>query len=241
MSEGRRRHTINWGQAFAEVILIVIGVALALAADDWADQQQELAEEQQYLTRLRADFVTSQANMTEGLASIRENRDLKLRLIAVLQGPMDAIDDVQLAKMIRESMYMQMPTVAMATYNDMVNSGDLRLLRSADLRLALARFEGFWRNYESVIREGFEQWNQLQVPFLVANTSVINIFSAEYMDIEFPYDGRPIDRAAIWSSEFENILAISVISRQDMVYMGEGLLEDVNRVIALIDASMVAD
>ncbi|MEJ2129988.1 MAG: hypothetical protein P8X81_14255, partial [Woeseiaceae bacterium] len=75
MSEGKRRHTINWGQAFAEVILIVIGVALALAADDWADRHQERAEEQEYLVRLQSEFLENKVSLEMALQEIRNNID----------------------------------------------------------------------------------------------------------------------------------------------------------------------
>jgi hypothetical protein len=237
MSEGKRRHTINWGQAFAEVILIVIGIALALAADDWADRQRELAEEQEYLVRLRADFETTRQSFVETLETIRHNRDTKLRLIELLQGPADAVGEDELSEMIREAIYMQFPQVTLATYSDMVNSGDLRLLRNPDLRLSLAEFESRWGNYQGVLHEGFDQWNQLQVPYLVENSSIPSVFSSGYLGIDFPGSDVPIDRAPIWTQEFQNVLAVSIVSRQDMLVYGQQLLDMAEQVLMHIDES----
>ena len=75
MSATEPRHTVNWGQAFAEVVLIVIGVGMALAVDNWADSRQELDEEQQYLVRLLDDFEATRDSLGRTLEEIRANRD----------------------------------------------------------------------------------------------------------------------------------------------------------------------
>jgi hypothetical protein len=156
----------------------------------------------------------------------------------LLQGPPAAVPEQELSRMIRESFYMQMPAATMATYADMVNSGDLRLLRDATLKLRLAEFENRGGDYRAIIAEGFDQWNQLQVPFLVAEARVASVYSTGYMGVEFPGASMPIERRAFWSAEFENILAVSVISRQDMIYVGEQVPGMATEIIGLIDASL---
>jgi hypothetical protein len=111
----KSRHSINWGQAFAEVLLIFIGVAVARLADRWADERAERAEERQYLISLRADFEETRASLERSLREIRDNRDLKLALMRLLQGPPAAVPEEALSRMIRESFYMQMPAATMAT------------------------------------------------------------------------------------------------------------------------------
>jgi len=232
------RQSINWGQAFAEVVFIFIGVGIALLADNWVDDQREIREETQYLVSLRSDFEETRLNLIQTLEAVRENRDLKLRFLELLQGPTDSLSEDELSELIRLAFYMQMPSATLATYNDMVNSGDLRLLRNSELRLRLAEFDSKWDDYEAIIVEGFEQWNQLHVPFLVHNTSVPSVYSSGYEGIEFPGDVQPIDRTKIWSQEFENIIAISVISRQDMIYVGQHMQQRVDQVLNLIEESL---
>ena len=232
------RQSINWGQAFAEVLLIFLGVAIALLADRWADERSERSEERQYLQALQADFLETEVSLEQSLADVQANRDVKLEFMALLQGPPEAVPEDRLSRLIRESFYMQMLSVRLATYADMVNSGDLRLLRNAQLKLELAEFENQWRDYRMIIAEGFDQWNLLHVPFLVANTKVANLYSSGYFNVEFPSDGTPIERDAIWSREFENILAVSIITREDMLVVGEQLLVQAREILALIDRSL---
>lgn len=232
------RQSINWGQAFAEVVLIFIGVGVALLADRWVDERNQREEERQYLLSLRADFEETKVSLQRSLEDIRRNRDLKLKLMRLMQGPPDAIKEDELSQMIQESFYMQMPAATMATYADMVNSGDLRLLRDATLRLKLAEFENGWRDYWSVIEEGFSQWNQLQVPFLVSRARIASVYSSGYGGVEFPVSHQPIDRKTFWSREFENILAVSVISREDMISVGEQMVKKTIEILQLIDRSL---
>jgi len=85
------RQSINWGQAFAEVVLIFIGVGVALLADRWVDERNQREEERQYLLSLRADFEETKVSLQRSLEDIRRNRDLKLKLMRLMQGPPDAI------------------------------------------------------------------------------------------------------------------------------------------------------
>lgn len=65
-----------------------------------------------------------------------------------------------------------------------------------------------------------------------------SVYSTGYVGVESPGAPIPIERQAFWSAEFENILAVSVISRQDMIYVGEQVPGMATEIIGLIDASL---
>lgn len=54
---------IDWGQAFAEVILLLVGIGLALVVDWWADRARDRAAEQEHLAALRADFEVADSTL----------------------------------------------------------------------------------------------------------------------------------------------------------------------------------
>ena len=51
------RDNVNWRYAIGEVLLIVIGISIALAANSWYENRKERAEERNMLRQIRAALV----------------------------------------------------------------------------------------------------------------------------------------------------------------------------------------
>ena len=155
------KRAINWPQAIAEVCILPAGVGLALLADSWVDSKRERQEEKEYLMALHRDFQKTRSNLAATVDATRRSNDLTLALLIILRGDKQAISESKLAMSIQSTFRIEVPASVFGTYQDMVNSGDLRLLRNGELRLALAEFVSEWDKYEASIAEGFNQWNQI--------------------------------------------------------------------------------
>jgi len=229
---GRR---VNWLQAFAELALLVLGVGLALAADAWNDARRERRTEAEYLISLQRDFEQTRANFVQALEGNRMVRDNDLAFLGALSGPPGSISEDSLNAHTQFAFWLYWFEPILGTYHDMVNSGSLPLLRSDSLRLALAQFETDLAGLQLVVSEGWEQYNAIQAPFMIEQLNVRQFHSGEYRGLEFPAGGRSPDLSAYWSPEFANILAVTVISRQDIIANGEEVLESVDRILRLIE------
>ena len=73
MNGGLFAQRINWHQALAEVLLIIAGILIALAAQNWWEERVEREAEISYLEALRSDF---EANRESLEASIRTQQNL---------------------------------------------------------------------------------------------------------------------------------------------------------------------
>jgi len=226
---------INWRQALAEVLLLLAGIGLALAADDWFQQRQDREEENQYLVSLLDDFNDTKERIEEALMQTARRRDRSIAFIQALKGQMDSLSDEDLLSFIQDAFFYFGPTAVLATYHDMVNSGDLRLIQDETLRRRLAQFDSDWTDYQRVLDEAFGQWNLMQAPYLVEHTNVSAIYLQEYRGVPL-IEGGIIHRDGLWTRDFENLLGMAIISRQDMILEGEKLLADVEEIIHLIDA-----
>lgn len=228
---------INWAQAFAEVLLLALGVALALAADAWNDARLERREEASYLEALRNDFLATRENLQATLDFTTEVRDNNLAFIEALSSPRGSIPDDSLAVFTELAFTVEFYEPVLGTYRDMVNSGKLELLRDDSLRLELAQFEIEFEGVQLVVEESWNQWNDLQVPYMVDNLDVRHVHGGAYRGVSFPPYGRAPRTDAYWSEEFINVLAISVISKIDMIESGKDLIERAETILRMIDES----
>jgi hypothetical protein len=123
----------------------------------------------------------------------------------------------------------------------MVNSGDLRLIQSDELRLKLADFEGVWDAYrENVIEEVWDQWNLIQAPYLMPRIDLVSLYPDGYRGVAFPGKPDPIDRDQLWNQEFQNLLSVAIIGDVDVILGGEYVLEIVSEILTLLDQAIQA-
>jgi len=114
-----------------EFVLIVLGVMVALAGDDWRDARQERQMARTYLERLTVEAqqgVTTQKNQRR---RFERARDASLRLVHYLDGdrsavPRDSLPDLFLLSAQTGSSPDQLGSDA--TYRELIASGQLHLL-----------------------------------------------------------------------------------------------------------------
>lgn len=226
---------VNWAQAVTELLLLAMGVALAVAADAWNDARLERREEVSYLEALRGDFEATRANLQATLDATTRVRDNNLGFIEALSSPRGSISEDSLTAFTEIAFAVDFYEPVLGTYRDMVNSGKLEILRSDSLRLELAQFEVQFEGVQLVVEESFNQWNDLQVPYMVEHLDVRHFLGGSYRGVGFPPPGRAPRTDAYWSDEFLNILTISVISKVDLIKSGTALLERANTILRLIN------
>jgi len=131
------------GRASAELLIIVVGVIIGLAADGWRQDQRDRALEGQYLERLRAD-------LTDGLDALSSLRtrfgsawSASLEAATLLDaGPPPADEDHLLEAFLTASETGFSPQMLGpdATYLELVASGQLALLTDPALRTRIVRY-----------------------------------------------------------------------------------------------------
>jgi hypothetical protein len=131
---------IPWLRILVEGAVIVASVLLALAADAWWDGRQERQEETSVLVGLQSDFRATLEVIERSRTASEETAAAAEQLLA-LTGPgapevSAAAMDTLLANALAGSSF---DPVA-ATLDALMSSGDLNLIRSAELRRALAEW-----------------------------------------------------------------------------------------------------
>lgn len=170
------KRDIHWRQVWAEVGLLLLGAALAFAGDSMWDRRQERIEEAEYLASLRTDFATNRAALDELGAFYEEVLFADSVLLSyAVYGDWEETPDSLLSISMR-AFTMEYFRPALGTYRDMVGSGKLQLLRSAELRASLASFVEEVEVLQGAIDYLGDRWTSIEEPFMIENLPTVAIF-----------------------------------------------------------------
>ena len=128
--------------ALRELIVIIAGVLVALGVDNWNDDRRDRALEAQYLSALEADLRSDSVDFQRIFLRALIRKDSALTVIApVVRGaPLEGdtlafLDAVGLGGLLGTTSPIVL--ARRATYDELLASGNLSLLRTAELRSAL--------------------------------------------------------------------------------------------------------
>jgi hypothetical protein len=130
-----------WLRVFAEGVVIVGSILLAFGIDAWWDGRQERRAERVYIGRIIADLRETRGHIMENT----EHYESLLRHGAALQPILTGVDEVPadtlgfLASVLQASRITD-PVVARSAYDDLISTGNLRVIQNDSLRAALSRF-----------------------------------------------------------------------------------------------------
>ncbi len=129
--------------ATGEIILIVIGILIALAINNWSINDQNRQQEQFYLKALKTEFITSQLKL-EKLIEVNKLNYENAKEIAVFITSEEAPSEQELSKLIYEALaYNISYNPNNSVLNELINTGGLKVITSESLRLRLTSWESF--------------------------------------------------------------------------------------------------
>jgi hypothetical protein len=140
--------TQNWLAVAIEFVIVVAGVVIGFQITSWNETQQDYRQEALILERLNADFVDIEERSSAGVVDLIERVDGAREMARLATIPVDEIDVDVFGPALQNSIGTLVPTGRSATYVELLTSGEMRLIRSENLRLALVRFDEQVRRQE---------------------------------------------------------------------------------------------
>ena len=126
------------GRIVGEFVLIVLGVLSALMVDTWIEARNDDKLRQEYLTRLIDDLETDGRNLDYRVSFFSDVRSFGLNTLDRIQSDEPVEQEDVLAAYYAAEIYAFASFDS--TYVDLHSTGNIRLLRDIDLRLALATY-----------------------------------------------------------------------------------------------------
>jgi len=133
--------------AIGEIILVVIGILIALSINNWNEGQNKKQLEKNYLQNFLLDLKTDSLCLARNYETLNNEKKVGLKLIKKLldSSPSCCQDSIKTA--IANSSFLGWAIHnerSKATFNEIVSSGNLKLISNPNLRVAIMKYYAYW-------------------------------------------------------------------------------------------------
>jgi hypothetical protein len=144
-----RKFKLEWSYAIGELFIVVVGVLVALAIDQWNDQRLERQKAEEILQHLLIDLQTDVENLQRALARIEEKQDSLERLRQTFKNGDQIGDKIQFLSdiVVGANFGWNQGIAQRVTYDEALASGKFSLLRNAELRARISTYYSDWVEY----------------------------------------------------------------------------------------------
>ena len=149
LTEGLR--TRRFGFFFAELVLVVAGILIALAIDGWVGDRKDREAEVTYLELLARDIDELRAQAEEQHVFEQDKVAACARALHLMSDPNPAAHRAEIGALLSFLTGRRTVSLSSATYDQMVSSGHLQLIRNAALRDGIVRHFARLKRHELVI------------------------------------------------------------------------------------------
>jgi hypothetical protein len=129
------------GRSLGELVVIIAGVMIALAADRWIAGIDERAEARSYVSRLAENLRSDSARLEEWVQSATDRRQIALDMLLYAETG-EFTSRIGPDSLLRMLVYTSVPSAtgayATETWQDLVATGNVELLDDIELRDSLS-------------------------------------------------------------------------------------------------------
>ncbi len=130
-----RLKSLNWRDLLKELFIVVLGILIAFELNTWAQNRSNDSLLKDYLISLRSDLAADTLEMTENLNTLRKNMAFQQSLMPHFYRELPGRDTIA-ASFFKRSIFPYF-NAQDATVNTLINTGNLKLIQSFDLKKAL--------------------------------------------------------------------------------------------------------
>ena len=169
------------GKAAAELAIVVVGVTLALWADDWASERADRENEQSRLVALRDNIDETLVDVEEHLGDAEEAAKNLRAIVSEMPAPANEMRD----RISWGLFYGPGFSPQLNVYDDLKSSGELSLLTNPSLRSALAKMDASMGRIE-LAQSDLTSVQQMHVDSYAVDSTNVRIFYGEELGLHRP-------------------------------------------------------
>lgn len=167
--------------AIGEIILVVLGILIALAVNNWNQQKKDKKLGDELLVRIHRDLVQDTIQFREKI-----NYNLKLReeikeLLVTLYNGVDSIEQVQDMSAVYDNALDQVFSPNDNTYKGIISSGNLGLIQNLELKEEIVNLYSEYDQTRALL-SGILEW-MLSVAIMETNETDFIKFGKGVSDI----------------------------------------------------------
>lgn len=199
---------MKWKELLFEVSVVVVGVFLAMQVDNWNEARKELDQERLLLESLHTEFVDNEAVGDRSIERFEEIEAAALRLLEIAEAEQNPTK-LELYSVLNEALAIRSPRFNSNTWDVLVASGQLTILRNPGIKEELAEFYKRVADYSDVF-----------VQRAKSDSGVAETTLKKHLDIvSFVYTLHPEDLPFL-KYESEEVLALDPPLRRELRQLG---------------------
>lgn len=229
----------KYGSFVAELVLIVAGILIALAIDGWVSDRKDREQEVTYLELLARDVAELIQQAEQQFVFEQDKANVAARVLELLDGPNPAAHQDELGMLLSALHSRRTVSLVSATYDQMVSSGHLQLIRNQELRDKVVRHFAQMRRYEQIFANNNQDLiDDIYGPFLLligitpryeraSNAAVVQRGDAIMKELLGPGFTSPPDKVLGRAADAESWDAMrrNVILRLRVASVGQAMAE----------------
>lgn len=173
----------RWGFFFAELVLVVVGILVALAIDGWISDSRDRQTEVDYLELLARDIEGIQEQVDLQIEFEKERVDTAVTAYAALNTSNPAGKRAEIGTLLALLVARRTISLRSATYDQMVSSGHLQLIGNHELRNMIVRYFAELERVERITdNNNRELIDNVFTPFMM-NMGVTALVHAETLRV----------------------------------------------------------
>lgn len=166
IAQGMRKQ--DWFTAILELVILVFGIYIGLQVDDWVSERGDRRTETIYLELLARDLAELQQQVQAQHAFEKDKVDVAARAYELLTSDDPSAHQVELGELLTTLSGRRTLSLVSATYEQMVSSGHLQLIREPRLRDKLVRHFAMMKRDEAIIGKNNQDLiDDIYGPFLL--------------------------------------------------------------------------
>ena len=154
---GTRFREHDWLAVLVELLIVMLGVFLGIQAANWNETRKERQEESRYYAQIVVDLRRDLQTLQQAQRNSRvHDRAAETVLEALESGIPRGVAPADFARAIHYAGFLYLPTSSRRTYDELISTGNLGLLRDAKAKDAIAAYyEAFaeLRQWDSLLRQ----------------------------------------------------------------------------------------
>ena len=132
---------LNWKYALGEVLLIFIGISLAVAFQNWNEQRVARQKEQHFLNELKSNLEQDIEQLDQLYRLLKARKERAQSVLDILGDIPKEIDTAALITNVERSGWFFTFRPNLSTYNEIISTGSLDLIRSDTLKERLSFYK----------------------------------------------------------------------------------------------------
>jgi hypothetical protein len=131
---------MRWAQVAIELLLLVAGILIALAVDDWVQSRRDAQVQREYLQLLVRDLQRDDEILQEFIAFEERQTNDGIEAYRALRTKVAPADREAIAERLSRLSSRRTLRLVRATYTDLVSTGNLRLISNPTLRDLIVKY-----------------------------------------------------------------------------------------------------